>query len=96
MYETLWGGFYAPFSIVLSNCESKYQLIDFALKGVKQAILLSNIWGLSQIRDAFINLLSKSTNYKSANELKVIHIESLKTLLELGYQDPNNMGIAWK
>ena len=95
MLEMLWTGFFAPYSIILTDTESK-QHTEKVAKGTKYAISLSNMHNLSDVRDAFISMVFKGMQFNTYNDIKIKHIECIRVLLDVAMEEGNYLGNGWK
>ncbi len=91
----IWSGVFAPLSVILSDIDPKLH-IEKTVLCTKMAIILSNTLGLSNVRDAFISLLSKGMQFVGHNELKLKNVLCIKALIDVAMEKQSDLGSGWK
>nr|CAB3222754.1 brefeldin A-inhibited guanine nucleotide-exchange protein 1 [Phallusia mammillata] len=97
MFKLCWRSIMVAFSMGLQDFEDK-EVTTLCLNGMKYAVRIACIFGLSLERDTFIQALSRFSLLQATagiRELKWKNIESIKTLISIAYTDGNYLQESW-
>nr|XP_009862113.1 brefeldin A-inhibited guanine nucleotide-exchange protein 1 isoform X1 [Ciona intestinalis] len=97
MFKLCWRSLMVAFSMGLQDFEDK-QVTSLCLDGMRYAVRVACIFGLSLERDTFIQALSRFSLLQAnagIRELKLKNIEAIKTLISIAYTDGNYLQESW-
>eukprot|EP01132_Coremiostelium_polycephalum_P005033 gene5033-6263_t len=94
MFAVGWHSILAALSLVLENSEDS-KVIQTCLEGLKGAIDLTSLLGMSIEREAFVSSLANFTISEKIRELKQKNMDSLQKLLLVAHTDGNYLEKSW-
>ena len=94
MFELAWMPFLAALSTPLRESDD-LTMIQKSLQGFRAAIHIAGLFDMDLERNAFITTLSKSTMLNNFAEMKPKNVEVIKSLLDIGISEGNNLDKAW-
>eukprot|EP00054_Salpingoeca_dolichothecata_P019245 m.119519 g.119519 ORF g.119519 m.119519 type:complete len:1767 (+) comp23182_c0_seq1:115-5415(+) len=96
MFKVAWTSLMAAFTVPLKNSDDP-DVIAHCLEGLRSSIHIACIFGMELETNAFVQSLAKFTNLGSnLQELKLKHVEAIRTLLQCAIQEGNYLGDSWK
>ncbi len=97
MFKLIWSPLLATFSVGLQDSDDP-AITSLCIEGMRCAIRIANIFGLSMEREAFIQALARFTlltDNSNVSEMKSKNLEAIKTLISVANTDGNYLETSW-
>jgi brefeldin A-inhibited guanine nucleotide-exchange protein len=97
MFKLIWSPLLANFSVGLQDSDDA-TITNLCIEGMKCAIRLADIFGLSLERNAFIQALARFTlltDNSNIAEMKPKNMEAIRALISVAHSDGNYLESSW-